>query len=125
MCGTNLSRIARGMALYMMSESANNDTPPPDLETIVKMEMVNRSMLHCPSDKAGRQGDYFYLAPVKGAAETTIVACDLKGNHGGEGRNVLVSGFYVRWMKEAKFQAELANPENAAFAKALRAAEGE
>jgi len=107
-----------------MAEPANNDTPPPDLETIVKTGVIGKGTLRCPSAKAGGQGEYFYLAPAKGAAGTTIVACDLKGNHRGEGRNVLFSGFNVRWMKEADFQAELAKLENAAFAVALSAADG-
>ena len=58
-----------------------------------------------------------------GGPSLTIIACDLKSNHK-EGRNVLHLQGSVAWRTEAAFQSELAQPHNAAFAAALKKAEG-
>ena len=59
---------------------------------------------------------------------SAMVACDYIDNHldmgaSRSGRNVLTFDGAVRWMGEAEFQAQLAQPQNAAFAAALREAE--
>jgi len=86
-------------------------------------------LLSCPnvrgrSRPAGRTCDYFYFPPKSARYTDTIVACDFAGNHSDGYRSVLFVAGYVKPMKPAEFQAELAKPVNAAFAKALRQAEG-
>jgi len=111
----------------------NQGAYPPDLDVLVRQGKVPRKALRCPSVEHGRRCDYFYLAPsgylapTGGAADVPddlLVACDLRGNHG-RGRNVMYAHGNVGLRTQVEFQAELAKPLNAAFAAALREAEGE
>ena len=123
-CAGNLSAIGRGMVMY---GTANQDAFPPDLDVLVRQPLVPRKVLHCPSVERHRRCDYFYLPPSgKGddVPDDLLVACDLSGNHD-DGRNVLYAIGYVKRLKEKAFQAELGKPVNAAFAAALRKAEGQ
>lgn len=52
-----------------------------------------------------------------------LIACDLSPHRGG--RNVLTGDGWGRWLSETAFRAALAEPHNAAFANALRAAADE
>jgi hypothetical protein len=106
----------------------NKDAFPPNLDVLVREGTVSAKMLQCPSAGRNRQCDYFYLAPSGDAADALddlLVACDLRGNHGGEGRTVLHASLVCKWVREEAFQAELDKPVNAAFAAALRKAEAE
>lgn len=122
-CATQLSSVGKACAIYVM----DYDTSPPDLDTLMAHGSMPANVLKCPSADGGRQCDYFYLdiGPPMGVRDPTaaIMACDYKGNHE-DGRNVLYVDGHVEWLTEAQFQAELASPENAAFAAALREAEG-
>jgi len=73
---------------------------------------------------AGRKEDYFVHAPEGFANRPQVIGCDLRGNHPDGTRNVLYSDGGVHKRSEADFQAELAQPANAEFAKALREIEG-
>ena len=81
--------------------------------------------LRCPSVRdSGRASDYFYAPPGKDTGGRAIIACDFKGNHRHRrGRHVLYRHSHVTWMGPKDFAAELAKPQNAAFARALREAE--
>jgi len=124
LCAGNLNGIAKGIIMY---GTENQDAFPPNLDVLVRQGKVPRKMLQCPSVERRRRCDYFYLAPsAKGddVPDDLLVACDLRDNHDGEGRNVMYATGYVKWLKEKAFQAELGKPVNAAFAAALRKAEG-
>jgi len=121
LCGSHLNCIGKGMVMY---GAENGDAYPPDLDLLVESGMVTPKMLQCPSTDGSRKVDYFYLPPAQpNASAKTLVACDLAGNHK-DGRNVLYAAGNVKWRSEQVFQAELANPLNAAFAAALRKIEG-
>jgi len=123
-CAGHLNAIGKGMAMYCVE---NQNAYPPDLDVLVRQGKVPRQALRCPSVEHGRRCDYFYLAPSGDPADLPRylpVACDLRGNHG-DCRNVLYQAGNVRRLTEAEFQAEVGKPVNAAFAAALRKAEGE
>ena len=87
---------------------------------------ISAGHLRCPSADGGRKMDYFYLAPLEPDLPAgTIIACDLPGNHDGDGRNVMYVDAHVEWQAEQAFQLELADPLNTRFAAALKQAEGE
>ena len=96
---------------------------------MLKKGYVSRKELICPcvrsdSRPAGRKYDYFYFPPSPGGNQTMVV-CDYGNNHRDGSRNVVFADGSVRRLSPADFQAELADPANAAFAEALRQAEGE
>jgi len=134
LCGGNLNGIGKGIAMYA---TENNDAYPPNLQVLITEGSVSARMLQCPSAGGNRRCDYFYFPPPGDPAEDPaedspyvwrdmelLVACDFKNNHGGEGRNVMYASMLTKWILEDAFQAELAKPVNAAFAAALRKAEG-
>ena len=123
-CMTNLSAVAKGIQLY----AADHDAFPPDLKRVAAEYLGDDELLKCPSARSGRMCDYFYHPPAgKPTAVqrpgSTILACDLKGNHPGRRCVAFVVG-HCRAMPERDFQKSLSQPANAAFAEALRQAEG-
>ena len=119
-CATNLHSIGQAVALYM---SDNKGVLPPDFHTLIQAKLVPRDGLRCPSvDDSDRASDYFYLPPDTETGWRSLIACDLKGNHR-HGRNVVYHDSSETWLSRKDFAAELAKPQNAAFAKALREAE--
>lgn len=123
-CVFNLNGIGEGIFEYAQK---NQGAYPPDLEVLVRQRLVTRNRLQCPGAEGNRLCDYFYLAPSGDPADVPrdlLMACDLRDNHG-EGREALYAYGNVRSLTEVEFQAELAKPVNAAFAAALRKAEGE
>jgi hypothetical protein len=121
-CVSNLSNLGSGIALYRRQHA---DKWPADLMSALTTGGSPAMFVRCPSanQRLGRSSDYFYLAPKDDDQPDRIIVCDLKGNHRGK-RNVLSASMNVRQLTESEFQAELARPENAAFAAALEAAEG-
>ena len=123
-CGGNLNAIGNSIAAYW---AENQGAYPRDLDVLVRQGLVAKTMLRCPGGEGNRRCDYFYLAPSGDAAavpDDLLVACDLRGNHR-DVRNVMYASGSVKRLTEVEFQAELAKPVNAAFAAALREAEGE
>jgi hypothetical protein len=102
---------------------------PPSLEYLVEKGKIKPQDVRCPSCQT-RQIGYCYLPPktIKSILERSKEAsfelrlCDFAGNHKGI-RNIVTNDGQVQAIKEADFQALLARPENAAFAKALAEAE--
>ena len=125
-CQLNLNSISSSIFFYAAD---NNDAYPPNLQILIDTAAMPKKMLQCPSAKSGRDCDYFYFPPPKteeGLYEIRLVmACDFKDNHKGKGRSVLFADGYTQWMSEQDFQTELQQTYNAAFAKALREAEGQ
>jgi hypothetical protein len=119
MSAAQLNSIAMAIQMYM---DDNDGTAPPDLQTLVDAGMIAPEMLKSPMGGTGRERDYFYFPPAEDAEDRALVACGLTGGPAG-GRNVLRHGGTVELLTETDFQAELAEPQNAAFAAALKKAE--
>ena len=118
-CDTNLSTLGTGIAIY---KAEHHDQYPPDLNAIVQAG-TSAQVLRCPDAKSNRTCDYFFLPPAANAPGTALIVCDLAGNHP-DGRNCLRAWCSVDCLTTEQFQAELAKPENAAFAAGLKAAGG-
>ena len=134
LCRNNLRTI--GMSLLMYSKDYNGQLPA-DLKPVAPYwggtwgDQHTEKLLHCPASDGQRQCDYFVLLGPQperlfdiDSPSECILACEFRDNHGGKGRNVIFVDCHAAWMSEKEFQAELAKPQNAAFAEALRAAEG-
>jgi prepilin-type processing-associated H-X9-DG protein len=122
-----MSRLKSIGVAIIMHQSANSGRMPANFEALIA-EGQPAKQLTCPSvDSAlrppGRKWDYLYL-PARDTSSTRIIACDFRANHRGIVRNVLFADCHVSKMTEAQLQALLAQPENADFAIALRAADG-
>ena len=115
-CTTNLRCLGQTVNFYI---SRNEGVPPPNLHTLIQAKLFAPDGLRCPSvrDSDG-PSDYFYLPPGKETDGRTIIACDFEGNHA-HGRHILHYDSSTTWMGPKDFAAELAKPQNAAFAKAL------
>ena len=121
MCGANLHAIGCSVQLYM---AVHDDSIPPDLETLIQAGYLTRDGLRRPSGRTRReQSDYFYLAPADDAPNEALIACDFEDNHD-RLRHAVRFGSSAPAFTEEQFQAELREPHNTAFAKALRQAEG-
>ncbi|HUU22570.1 MAG TPA: hypothetical protein VM389_08545, partial [Phycisphaerae bacterium] len=124
-CATQLRLVGTGLMAYEL----DYDALPPDLATLSKGDyyLPESVPLICPSTlRTGGRG-YFYHPPSgdpDAADPRSLLACDCKGNHPDGTRNVLQLDGSVIPMNEDQFQAELVQPCNTEFAKALRAAEG-
>ncbi|HET6427147.1 MAG TPA: DUF4190 domain-containing protein [Phycisphaerae bacterium] len=119
-CGANLNSIGKHLIIY----TTEYEQIPPDIDTLVRQGLGEKTLV-CPSASAGRKRDYFIHFPKEEPdLGSAIVACDYRGNHA-DGRYVLTYQGSIKFVRgEAAFQAELNQPWNAEFAKALRAAEG-
>ena len=115
-CQSNLRAINSAIWAY---RGANRYGPPPSLRVLADEKHLDAKLLRCP--KSGKE--YFYFPQPDRAPAWVGTACDLRDNHGGEGRAVLTLIGGTSFMKEADFQVYLAKPENATFAEALRVAE--
>ncbi len=113
-----------GLAL-LMYQNAHGDSNPPDLQALVTEKLLVAKALKHPGKgpASARPSDYFYLPPTAGTLKDAIVACGYD-DCSDEGRAVLFNDGAVRWLTDTVFALELAKPHNAAFAAALRAAEG-
>lgn len=121
-CMSNFSGIGKAMMIYM--KDGENDQWPPDLEMLIRQKQPEE-MFRCPSVRSGRRFDYFYLPPDQvQPPDGSLIACDLRGNHGGKIRIFLTAPLSVSHLPEAEFQSLLKDPINAKFAAALRKAEG-
>ena len=122
-CRNNLHQIGAVVMIYVNERDGRT---PNDLASVQEY-VPGSSILRCPAAKAGRSVDYFYHSPGRIVAVSRpaarMIACDFRGNHRG-GRCVLYADGHVVWCEEADFRAELADEENAAFAAALKAADG-
>ena len=120
-CHNQLIDLGAGVHAY--TETYN--VPPPSLTVVMGLGVMRPEVLECPGVPITGKPSIFVLFPKSGdVPPTTLIACDYRGNHA-DGRNVLYHNGMVTFVKtEAAFQAELAKPENAAFAAALRAKEG-
>jgi len=119
-CAENLKAISKQVAIYTVM----HEEPPADIDALIR-QGASEKMFECPSSPGTKKCDYFFHFPKEEPeVGSAIVGCDYQGNHP-DGRSVLTYQGSVKFIKgEAAFQAELAEPQNAEFAEALRAAEG-
>ncbi|NLF30419.1 MAG: DUF4190 domain-containing protein [Planctomycetes bacterium] len=125
-CSQRLLATGAAVTLY---RNDNSGAFPPDLTALVAAGHIDARQLHCAATPPGGV-DYFYTPrpPLPSGAgtpkgSTTILACDFRNNHRRHRGVVFLDG-HIERLKDSDFQALLALPENAAFASALRAAEG-
>lgn len=129
-CSSNMTVIGANIHMYR----GEHDKYPPDLAELVSEGLIPEVTCHCPSASEGTarslplkdggeiSSNYFYLPPAADADPGTMVMCDYRGNHA-DGRNVLYLDGSVHFLKEGVFHSQLALPQNAAFAEALREVE--
>ncbi len=101
---------------------------PPDLLSLKGSYFYNQAEVTHPdrdpfAPGGGRLTDYFYHPPASDAPPDAILVCEY-ADCPGTGRVVLFVNGKVERLTDAAFAAELTKPHNAAFAAALRAAEG-
>jgi hypothetical protein len=107
-----------------------NRPPPQDLKELTAgpRPILQPRDLKCPMVDDKEVG-YFYIPPKipvhPKASADLILMCDFRDNHGGAGRAVMFANRVFRQYSEEDFQKRLQQPENAEFAQALRAAEGQ
>ncbi|KKK60545.1 hypothetical protein LCGC14_3023300 [marine sediment metagenome] len=119
----NLMSLGRGVVMY----AADNDgQPPPSLQHLIDQGMLVEGMLQS-SDSEGGRPDLFYSCPTPLAdisnPMATVIACSYEDIHPG-GRTVLFADGHVTWESDSSFETIAADPQNAAFAAALKEAEG-
>ena len=140
-CRAQLGRLATAIHRYA---SRHDGRLPPTLDALGRRLDDGGSPPRCPCAAGRATGGYVYHGRADPPAERPeagsddpappltlshpglarrIIACDLRCDRHGGGRNVLYGDGWARWLAERQFQAELARPCNAALATALRAAE--
>ena len=119
-CMVKLSRIGSAVATYRLRHQGS---PPADLAALVNDGHLRAEDIRSPVSSGRRSCDYAYLAP-RGTSrpERMVVACSLAGVHNG-GRTALFADEHTEFLTDEEFAAILAEPPNAAFAKALEKAE--
>jgi len=124
---SNLKGISRGLAIYT---AENYDVYPPSFDKLIENGFITEETLHYPNPSffASKSRSYFYLPPKKKGEEvdsSIIIVCEKKNlDKHVDGRNVLFAGGRVEYFSPEDFAAALAEPHNAAFAAALKQAEG-
>lgn len=118
-CMVNLKNIGYAVVLY---QEENEDVFPPTLQHLIDSEIMPSGNITCPFAENDRQIDYFYFPPAKLSPDNTMMACDFRDNHD-DYRNVVLVDGSISGFTEQEFQDALKEPQNAAFAAALRAAE--
>ncbi len=122
-CKTRIGEFMTSISRYRR----RNNMPPPDFEALLEEPTVTVKSLQCPAGDPERACHYFYFpsSAAVGAPAGALVVCELDANHAGHGRYVLCNDKPdIRLLGPEEFAAELAKPENAAFAAAFRAAGG-
>lgn len=126
LCKTNLKAIASAMVSY---EQANDGAAASTLDAMLTTPQLLEKHLQCPTVELrtqptalGDKPDYFYMPPPKDAPGGALVACDYVGNHD-DVRNCLFADRSIKQLGLPKFAEVLSEPQNAAFAAALREAE--
>jgi len=121
-CTSNLYSIGQATAVCYAQERYDVKVMPLG-ELVDRYGLGEPHELRCPGDSDWHSGrtSYFYF-PHNIAEFDGPVACDFAGNHD-KGRNVLFGDGSVRFMTEQEFQQLLLDPDNVAFADALRDAE--
>jgi len=107
-------------SIAMYAREHKNELPA-DM-TQLRSASQDKSLGICPCTLSAGKVSYFYMRPTKNSPKRLVV-CDLRNNHGGTGRTVVCGDGSIHTRTEEAFQKDLADPINADFARALRAAE--
>ena len=119
-CATNLNAIGKATGIHLLQQQRM----PSSVQDLVDTGIASHRSFQCPGVKQHTACDYFlHWPPDASVPRDTLIACDFEGNHRGR-RNVLHLSGTVKSLTEAGFQDMLTLPHNAAFAAALRKAEG-
>ena len=130
-CVSSLKQVGFGIMFYA---DDNQDAYPPDIDRSL-VEYLGEdpsakpgTRIACVNAQAAADRGYFYATPAgltrAGVAKPTaaMIACDYAGNHPTQ-RSVLFADGHVQALDAPEFDRLLAEPQNAAFAAALREAE--
>jgi prepilin-type processing-associated H-X9-DG protein len=120
----NLSGIGKAIYFY---KADNDGSYPPSFDELIESGEISEKMLRYHGVSDDEPSSYFYLPPkkAKDVTEGTLIACEKKNvNTAGRGRNVLFADGKVFFLSPENFAVELAKPQNAAFAAALKQAGG-
>jgi len=119
----NLRNLYQGLQMYHRRWS----TPPQQLQQLLVEKTVAEEHLLCPSAEDPARGYFYYPQPARPESEDLgpILICELAEANDGAGRLILRTSGEVEWKDADAFREELASPRNAAFAEALKAAEGD
>jgi len=122
-CRARLRLIHQALVRYERKYASRQ---APTLQALSDEGLIRKAHLVCPAAEERAIG-YFYLpgeSVPNDKPTNTLRACDLRDNHGPGSRGVLLANGDVMRPDEEAFEELLALPENAAFAAALREAEG-
>jgi len=120
-CWGNLRQIHSAVVAY---RSIHGEAPASLHAVVAAGVDLSGGDLKCPTADSPRICDYvYYPAADANAPSGALMACDLAGNHTGEGRSVLFATGEIKWLSASEFAAELAKAENAGFARALNKVE--
>ncbi|MHC4561784.1 MAG: hypothetical protein ACYS8X_03315 [Planctomycetota bacterium] len=128
-CRANLQRIAVASLMYAEDGKMHggaNEPLTPDIATLFKMRMLPSDAAKCPgSPQPDRETDYFAFPRSLYAdlSSAVLISCCYSDCHDGPYRYIARLDGSVSLVTPEQFAAELARPENAAFAAALRTAE--
>ncbi len=121
-CLANLKTIGFALREYDRSRNAM----PGRLQDLLDARLLPEEAFKCSNDKGWQKGwssYFFFLGDEADEADASpFIACDLKGNHT-DGRCFLTRVGNVFFIKNEDIEQRLAQPQNAAFAAALRAFE--
>ncbi|MCE5277372.1 MAG: hypothetical protein ABFD92_12160 [Planctomycetaceae bacterium] len=117
-CQINLKNIGGALREY----ERMREGMPGKIDDLIGSGLLPPGAFSCPFDSDWRNGQssYFFFLSDKNNPDS-LIGCDLKTHSGG--RNVLTAPHNVFFLKHEEFNQRLAQPENAAFAAALRAFE--
>lgn len=110
----NLNGIGKAIMLY---KADNDDQPPPDLETLVKENIIGPKTLISPTsgrempvDEHGMptaKSDYVYFVLPDSAPANLIWVYEPPEINDNEGANVLYCGYNVAWVSVEEFREQL------------------
>jgi hypothetical protein len=118
-CRANLKGIGTAIAMHRAEDP--NGQFPKNMETLIEEGLVTSFAFECPSVEDGQRSYFWHFPKNQRTSGSAFLACDLKGNHPGDGRAILNVSGAVNFLREEKFQSVLREPENAEFAAAMEA----
>jgi len=121
-CQMRLLKINQAVDFFERDTAGN---PPESLKDLVRTKKLAPEDIRCAA-AANEEVGFFYL-PVPGdprdKPSDKLRACDFAGHHGSK-RPILLANGDCKVLGQQEFQELLKKPDNAEFAKKLKAAEG-
>jgi hypothetical protein len=122
--GETMIRLDR---IYRTIERRGPSKPPENLQVLVEEKLVQEDAIKSPAKPKG-PGFFYVPSPLdlrRTEENKKILACDYRANFGDRGRTVLFTDGSLRFYQPSGFARLLRDPDNQAFAEALKQAEGE